>query len=95
MGIKIKIANWLLNSKLGSVTRKKKVFNIDSAKTVGILWEYDQKESFDRIEKELKSKGIKTLGLCYFESRKAIIPENVNGFSQNWRKSLSGRNLTY
>jgi len=87
MGIKIKIANWLLNSKLGSVTRKKKVFNIDSAKTVGILWEYNQKESFDRIEKELKSKGIKTLGLCYFESRKAIIPENVNGFSRkqtNW-----------
>jgi hypothetical protein len=86
MGLKSKIANRILKSKLGSVNRKKKVYNLDEAKSAGVLWEFDQKESFDRLERELISSGIKTSGLCYFHSRRAQIPNEINGFTkkQTW-----------
>jgi len=82
MGLKSKIANRILNSKLDSVVREKKVFNLDSAKSAGILWTFDQKESFDRLEAELRKAGIKPLGLCYFQMKKALIPLDVDGFSR-------------
>jgi len=87
MGFKSKIANRILSSKLNSVVREKKVFNLDSAKSAGILWEINQKESFDRIENELANAGIKTIGLCYSHSKKAVLPEEIVGFSRkhsNW-----------
>lgn len=82
MGLKSKIANRILNSKLSSVVRGKKIFNLDSAQTAGILWTIDQKESFDWMETELKKVGIKPVGLCYFQLRKAVIPAEINGFSR-------------
>ena len=82
MGLKSKIANWILNSKMSSVTRDKKVFNIDTARTVAVLWVIDQKESFDRVEKELINKGIITSGLCYFPDKKSVIPEEITGFTR-------------
>jgi len=82
MGLKSKIANRILNSKLSSVVREKKVFNLDSAKSAAILWEIDQKESFERVESELRNAGIKTSGLCYFQSNKGAIPNEINGFSR-------------
>ncbi|HEX7583301.1 MAG TPA: hypothetical protein VF373_01325 [Prolixibacteraceae bacterium] len=82
MGLLSKIANRVLNSKLNSVVREKKVFNLDSAKSAGIIWTIDQKESFDRVETELKKAGIKPEGLCYFQLRKAVIAAEINGFSR-------------
>ena len=82
MSLKSKIANRILNSKLNSVVREKKVFNLDSAQSAGILWTIDQKESYDRMETELKKAGIKTVGLCYFPLRKAVIPIEINGFTR-------------
>lgn len=82
MGLKLKIANKLLSSQLAAISRDKKVFNLDSAKSAGILWEIDQKESYDLIEKELKNAGIETLGLCYFPLKKAVIPAGINGFTR-------------
>lgn len=82
MGIKSKIAQKLLSSQLGTVTREKKVFNLDSATSAGILWEIDQRESFDRIEKELRSSGIETTGLCYFPIRNSVIPDEIKGFTR-------------
>lgn len=82
MGLKSRIANRILSSKLDSVNREKKVFNLDLASSAGILWEFDQKESFDLIEKELNKAGIKTNGLCYFPLKKAVIPEGVTGFTR-------------
>lgn len=82
MGIISKIANRILISKLSSVIREKKIFNLDSAKTAGVLWEIDQRESFDQMENELSNAGIKTFGLCYFQSKKAVIPQEINGFSR-------------
>ena len=82
MGLKTRIANRILNTKLRLVAREKKVFNLDSAQTAGILWEINQKESFDRLNKELVKFGIKTTGLCYFPLRKLVIPEDIIGFSR-------------
>lgn len=73
-------------SKLESVSRAKKVVNLDSARTAGILWEFSQKEAFDLLERELLAHEIKPVGLCYFKSKKETIPEGINGFS---RKSVS------
>ncbi len=82
MGLKSKFARQFLSSKLSSVSREKKVLNLDSAQTAGILWEINQRESFEYIEKELIKSGIKPFGLCYSQSRKVIIPEGINGFSR-------------
>lgn len=82
MGLKFKIATKLLSSQLASISREKKVFNLDTATSAGILWEFDQKESFDLIEKELTTAGIKTVGLCYFPRKKAVIPEGISGFTK-------------
>ena len=82
MGLKSKLANRILNSKLNSVNREKKVFNLDSAQTAGILWEINQKESFEHLEKELIESGIKPFGLCYSQSKKIIIPDGINGFTR-------------
>ena len=82
MGLKSKLANKRLDSRLGSVSRDKKVFNLDSAQTVGILWEIDQQDAFIRVKNELYLAGIKAEGLCYFSLKKAIIPEEINGFSR-------------
>jgi hypothetical protein len=82
MGIKSKIAQKLLSSQLGAVTREKKVFNLDTATSAGILWEIDQRESFDRVEKELRSANIEITGLCYFPTRNAVIPNEIQGFTR-------------
>jgi len=82
MGFKSKLANRILNSKLDLVVREKKVINLDSAQTVGILWEIDQRNAYIRIENELYLAGIKAKELCYFPLRKAVIPEEINGFSR-------------
>jgi hypothetical protein len=87
MGFKSKIANRRLNSKLSLVFRDKKVFNLDTAKRAGILWEFDQKEAFDRLASELRDAELQVEGLCYFKSKKAVIPEQINGFTRkmtNW-----------
>jgi len=82
MGLKTKLANRILNSKLNLVVREKKVVNLDAAQTVGILWESDQKDIFIKVKNELYLAGIKAEGLCYFPLKKAVIPEEINGFSR-------------
>lgn len=82
MGLKSKIANRVLDSKLSSVVREKKVFNLDSAKSAGILWEINQKEAFELVESELKNSGIDAVGLCYSHSKKVVIPEDIKGFTR-------------
>lgn len=86
MRLKSKLANRILNSKLKALSRNKKVFNLDSAQTAGILWEIGQETSFRKIENELQNSGVKTTGLCYFPAKKAVIPQGINGFT---RKQVS------
>jgi hypothetical protein len=86
MGLISKIANWILNKKLASFSRGKKVCNLDSAKSAGILWEIDQKDAFDKMVKEIRNTGVKVTGLCYFPMKKVVIPGEINGFS---RKHIS------
>jgi hypothetical protein len=82
MGLKSRIANRVLNARLSNVSREKQIFNLDTAQTVGILWEADLNESFIRVENELYLSGIKTSSLCYFPQKKAVIPEGIHGFTR-------------
>lgn len=82
MGLRSKFANRVLSSKLSSVNREKKVVNLDEANSVGILWEFDNRDAYIRIENELYLSGIKVVGLCYFAQKKAAIPEEIIGFSK-------------
>jgi len=87
MGFKSKIANRILDSKLSLVVREKKVFNLETAKTAGILWEIDQIESFELVQIELKKAGIEAVGMCYSHSKKVMIPAEIKGFTRkhsNW-----------
>jgi len=82
MGLRSKIATRVLISKLSSVSREKKIFNLDSAKTAGVIWEADQREVFIRIENELYLTGVKVVDICYYPSKKAVVPEGINGFTR-------------
>lgn len=97
MRLKSKLANRILNSRLKAVSRNKKVFNLDSAETAGILWEIEQEASFRQLENELRSSGIQTTGLCYFPQKKAVIPEGINGFTRkqaSWWLEIPKARLT-
>lgn len=82
MRLKSKLANRVLSSKLETLSRNKKVFNLDLAQTAGILWEVEHEASFRQIEKELRNWGVKATGLCYCSSKKAVLPQGVNGFTR-------------
>jgi len=82
MSLNSRIATRILNSKLSLVDREKRVYNLDTATSAGVLWMNDQKESFEKIEEQLSKAGIKISGLCYFPNRKAIIPDEISGFSK-------------
>jgi hypothetical protein len=82
MDLKSKLANRILNSKLSLVVREKKVVNLDSAQTIGILWEIGQQEAYIKIKNELYLAGIQATGLCYFPMKKVVIPEEITGFSR-------------
>ena len=94
MGLNSRIAKRILDSRVSSVTREKQVYNLDAAKTAGVLWMMDQKESFNKIQDKLSKAGIKTTGVCYFPLRKAIIPDGINGFTRKqtnyWTEIPSG-----
>jgi hypothetical protein len=82
MHLNSRIAKRILNSKLSLVTREKQVNNLDTAKTAGVLWMIDQKESFGKIQESLAKAGIQCTGLCYSPARNAKLPEGINGFTR-------------
>lgn len=82
MSLNSRIARQILDSKLSSVARDKRVYNLDTATSAGVLWMIDQKESFEKVEEQLKKAGIKTTGLCYFPHGKSTLPQEINGFSR-------------
>lgn len=82
MSLNSKIARQILDSKLSSVARDKRIYNLDTASSAGVLWILDQEETFKKVEEQLRNAGIKTTGLCYAPNGKAIIPEGINCFSK-------------
>jgi len=87
MKLQTKIANWKLNRKAGEVSREIKVHNFDTAKTVAVLWSFDEREAFQIIRKQLDGyENIKLLSLYYNPDRKAV-PDDTNSFYKmqlNW-----------
>jgi len=90
MSLNSRIAKRILDSKLSSVAREKRVYNLDTAASAGVLWMIDQKESFMKLKEQMGKAGIKITGLCYFPLRKAIIPEDINGFSKKQTNYWTG-----
>ena len=82
MGLKSKLANRALNSRLSSLVREKKVFNLDSAKSAGVLWEIDQQDIFERLRTELSLAGLSVDSLCYVSAKKGVLPDEIKGFTR-------------
>lgn len=82
MGLKSKIANRALNSRLSLVVREKRVFNLDSAKSAGVLWEIDQRDTFERLQIELSLAGLTVESLCYVSAKKGVLPDEIKGFTR-------------
>jgi hypothetical protein len=85
------IGKYLLERKVKHVNRKKTVHNLDSARSIGILFKinHDPKkmETVMAFINKLSSKKRKVIGLCYFE-KKNIPPyylhlNGLNVFSKN------------
>jgi len=90
MSLYSRIAKRILDSKLSSVTREKRVNNLDTANTAGILWMVDQQESFIKVKEQLSNSGIQITDLCYFPLRKAFIPDGINGFTRKQTNYWTG-----
>ena len=90
MSLHSRIAKRVLDSKLSSVTREKRVNNLDTATSAGVLWMFDQQESFLKVKEQLSKSGIQITDLCYFPLRKASIPEGINGFTKKQTNYWTG-----
>ncbi|MGM0529746.1 MAG: DUF6913 domain-containing protein [Bacteroidota bacterium] len=80
---KLKLANWLLRRRRKSFTRKKAVFNFDTAQTVGVLFSLDQSQSYQTIKEFLDflaGKKLQTFTLAYCPEKE--IPNNYIGVSR-------------
>ncbi|MBL7969262.1 MAG: hypothetical protein JNK09_19825 [Prolixibacteraceae bacterium] len=71
-----------MSSRLSSLVREKKVFNLDSAKSAGVLWEIDQRDTFERLQIELSLAGLTVDSLCYVSAKKGVLPDEVKGFTR-------------
>jgi len=87
---KIYLGECHLKSKLKSFKRKSRFFNLDNAKTAGILFSNPDEQSFEAIKEFailLKSKNISVTALGYIPGKKIpdkfLLHSNINFFSNN------------
>jgi hypothetical protein len=86
MKLRTKIANLELERKVDGLSRKTKVYNFDTAKTVVVIWSSEEEEAFRIIQKALKEKNI-SLQSLYYNTNKKAVPEDINSFYKvqlNW-----------
>ena len=72
LNIRIALGNQFLRKKKNQVSRNRSIYNFDTAKTAGILFDGNEEGTFQHIKefsKFLKSKGIQTKLLGYVESK--------------------------
>ncbi|MBW6460304.1 MAG: hypothetical protein K0B08_06990 [Bacteroidales bacterium] len=71
-GIKYKAGNYFLKMKMATVTRNRKLINIDSAGSVGILFELTDENTYRLIHEylqKLQSRKVKTKAIGYSVSK--------------------------
>ena len=76
--IRTALGNYILRRKIKNSSRNKHLFNFDTAKSAGILFDASDTESFKFIKnfsKFLKSENIKTQLLGYIESKE--VPDEM------------------
>ena len=101
--IKLRIAYSVLNNKVRKQSRKKGTFNLDSAKTVGIIINARNKDFFQTVQQFvsfLKSKHIDVWSLGYTDSQDVIeayaYQIGMNHFTKknlNWYYKPKGNNI--
>jgi hypothetical protein len=72
--IKRSVANYILNKKLGKLNREKKLVNLHSARTIGILYNVNSQTTFQIVKtlvKELTSRQRQVMAIG-FVNRKSI-----------------------
>ena len=65
MGIKDQLVNWQVNRRIKSLKRTKKFFNLESAKTAGIIFNCEDRAAVERLKRTLSQKQIRCTDLCF------------------------------
>lgn len=84
-GLKEKLTTYLLNRKMKKMPRKKKIHNLRTAKTIGIIWMDDvlgSKEAAQKMAKQFRTEGKKVeLMACGDGASTEYVTVNENDFS--------------
>ncbi|MDX9880776.1 MAG: hypothetical protein RBS73_01845 [Prolixibacteraceae bacterium] len=87
MKLQLKLSHWVLNRKAGKLSRKVQVHNFDTAKTVAVLWSFDENDAFRIVQQHLQTKKNVTFVSLYFNSEKKASTDDINSFCKkqlNW-----------
>ena len=87
MKLQLKLAYWALNRKAGKLTRKTKVHNFDTAKTVAVLWSFDESDAFRLVQQHLQNRKNINVTTLFFNPEKKANEEDKNSFNKaqlNW-----------
>ncbi|HBL75421.1 MAG: hypothetical protein A2W90_03940 [Bacteroidetes bacterium GWF2_42_66] len=82
MKLRLKLAHWALNRKAGKLTRKTEVHNFDTAKTVAVLWSFDESDAFGILQRYLQTRKNMSVTSLYFNSEKKANTEDGKSFSK-------------
>ena len=82
MKLKLALSNRVLNRKLAKVSRNIKVHNLNTAKTVGVLWSFDEKDAFLIVQQHIKSRKNLNLEALYFNQEKEAANQNEHSFGK-------------
>jgi hypothetical protein len=77
MSFKNQFISWLLKRKCREFKRSVQVINLNYAKIAGVLWKVDDREVFNLLTQELKSRGVQVNSLCFSEQRGSVQGEAV------------------
>jgi len=91
--MKDKLGNLILRQKLKKVKRKRAICNLDMAKTVGIIFNATNQQSYDRASKFahfLMTKDIHVLAIGYVENKEMLkFYSEKHGFKFFSRKNIN------
>lgn len=80
MKLRLKLAQRALKRKAGTLSRQINVHNFDTAKTVGVLWSFDEKNAFQTIQQHLNGYKNVKLNYLYFIPEKNADTSDGNSF---------------
>jgi len=76
MGLKSKLVYWRLGSIEKSRKRSKTFINLNKAKSVGIIWNENDRAAFEMLKKYLQENKIQSKDICYSSEAREITFSN-------------------